>query len=113
MRQFGFIEGAVSTFTALCASFLPLLQREVEAWTSMNVVVFHGNATALDAAVQHEFRFIDPTTKTRVLDDVPKFHVRGLSLSLALLFLSSLLSLSVTHLPCPRPPPRCWSPPTK
>ena len=48
------------------------LQREVEAWTNMNVVVFHGNDTARACILEHEFYYADKSSGVRQFDKPPK-----------------------------------------
>jgi hypothetical protein len=44
------------------------LQREDEAWTNMNVVVFHGNSSARACILEHEFYYADKSSGVRQYD---------------------------------------------
>eukprot|EP00668_Euglena_longa_P014067 GGOE01018036.1.p1 GENE.GGOE01018036.1~~GGOE01018036.1.p1 ORF type:complete len:1311 (+),score=404.66 GGOE01018036.1:568-3933(+) len=53
-------------------STLPHWEREIEAWTDLNCVVFHGSEKARDMIIKHEFFFNVPNAKQR---GHYKFHI--------------------------------------
>ena len=61
-------------------SVIPNWLREIEGWTEMNAIVFHGNQQSREAIFKHEFFFTDPETGKDVTRDqdgsrIYKFHV--------------------------------------
>jgi hypothetical protein len=52
--------------TLALISIISVLQREVETWTDMNVVVYHGSATAKEALREHEFWYANGETNIRI-----------------------------------------------
>ncbi|CAB3373521.1 Hypothetical predicted protein [Cloeon dipterum] len=54
-------------------STIPNWQREFEAWTDLNVVVYHGSSASRNMLTEYEVFFKD--TKGNVIKDVTKFNV--------------------------------------
>jgi hypothetical protein len=89
---------------------LPCVQREVDAWTDMNVVVYHGSALARQCIREHEFHFSSGETGARVpprrgVTAPYKFHVRMLGCHCAVQVSRAYAGVSLrrTSFPCV-----CW-----
>ena len=50
---------------AKCRLPLPQRQRELESWTKLNTVIYHGSKEARQAILQHEWWFEDDATGGR------------------------------------------------
>ena len=54
-------------------STIPNWQREIESWTDLNVVVYHGSSTS--RSMIHDYEMFYKNEKGNVIKDLTKFHV--------------------------------------
>jgi chromodomain-helicase-DNA-binding protein 7 len=50
-------------------------QRELQSWTELNTIVYHGNAAARQAILEHEWWFGESITSGRKAHQLHKFNV--------------------------------------